>query len=206
MAAGQRFPEHQAHGPDVSCLGRQLPGQTLRGDVGECARHVALRGQGLGLLDLSQAEVEHPHGDLLSLRQQHVRRFDVAVDDPAAVCVRKPLEDLGAGLDRGVVVELAAAERLAEGPPRHVLVGDVDVLGIAAEPIRALAGRVAQTGRRLGLTLGTGRRLPLPGHDLEGHVQAVLLVPRKPDRARPSAPQRPQRPVPPEDELALDKG
>ena len=80
------------------------------------------------------------------------------------------------------------------------------MLGVAAEPIRALAGGVAQAGGRLGLALGTGGRLPLPGHDLEGDVEAVLLVPGKPDGPRTSAPQRPQRAVAPEDELALDEG
>ena len=57
--------------------------------------HVALGGQGLGLLDLGEAEVEHRRGDLAALRQQHVRRLDVTVDDPAPVSVREGLENLG---------------------------------------------------------------------------------------------------------------
>ena len=206
MAAGQRLPEHQSHRPDVRRLGRQRPGQPLRGDVGECARHIALRSQSFGLLDLRQTEVEHPDGDVPPLCEQHVRRLDVAVNDPARVRVRECLEDLSARLDRGVVIELAAPKRLAEGPARHVLVGDVDMLGVASEPVRALAGGVAQAGGGLRLPLGPGRRLALPRDDLESDVEAVLLVPGKPDRAGPSTPERPQRAVAPEDELALDKG
>jgi len=120
--------------------------------------------------------------------------------------VRECLEHLGARFDRRTVVELAATERLAESPPRHVLVRDVDVLGVAAESIRPLTGGVAQAGGGLRLTLGAGCRLPLPGHDLEGDVEPVLLVPGKPNGAGTSTPERPQRAVAPEDELALDKG
>ncbi len=120
--------------------------------------------------------------------------------------MRERLEHLGARFDRGAVVQLAATERLAKGPPGDVLVGDVDMLGVTAEAIGALTGGMAQTGRSLGLALGAGCRLPLTGDDLERDVEPVLLVPGKPDGAGTAAPERPQRAVAPEDELALDKG
>jgi hypothetical protein len=77
---------------------------------------------------------------------------------------------------------------------------------VAAEAVGPLARRVAKTGSRLGLPLGSGRRLAFPGDDLEGHVEAVLLVSGKPDRPRTAAPERPERPVAAEDEIALEKG
>ena len=45
MTARQGLPEHQPHRPHVGRLGRQAAGQAFRGDVGERARHVALRRQ-----------------------------------------------------------------------------------------------------------------------------------------------------------------
>jgi hypothetical protein len=80
------------------------------------------------------------------------------------------------------------------------------MLGVAPEPVRALAGGVTQPGGGLGLPLGPGCRLAFPRDDLESDVEPVLFVPGKPDRAGTSAPERAQRAVAPEDELALDKG
>jgi hypothetical protein len=98
------------------------------------------------------------------------------MNDPARVRVRECLEDLGARFDRSAVIELAAPERLAKGPPRDVLLGDVDVLGIPAEPVRALTGGVAQASGGLRLPLGAGCRLALPRDDFESDVEPVLLV------------------------------
>ena len=206
MASCECLPEHHADRPDVGGLGGERAGKAFRRDVGERSGNVALGGQGLGLLDLGEAEVEHLRVNPAALCQQDVRRLDVTVDDPAPVSVRQGLEDLGRSLDRGRVVELAASQRFAEGATRDVLVGDVDVLRVAAETVGALARRMTEARGRLGLSLGSGRRLPLPRHDLQGHVEPVLLVAGEPDRAGTAAPQRPQRPVAAENEVALDKG
>ena len=206
MASGECLPEHHADRPDVGGLGGERARKAFRRDVGERSGNVALGGQGLGLLDLGEAEVEHLRVNPAALCQQDVRRLDVTVDDPAPVSVRQGLEDLGRSLDRGRVVELAASQRFAEGATRDVLVGDVDVLRVAAETVGALARRMTQARGRLGLPLGSGRRLPLPRHDLQGHVEPVLLVAGEPDRAGAAAPQWPQRPVAAENEVALDKG
>jgi hypothetical protein len=80
------------------------------------------------------------------------------------------------------------------------------MLGIAAEPVRALAGGVAQAGGGLRLPLGARCRVALARDDLESDVEPVLLVSGKPDGAGTSAPERPQRAVAPEDELTLNKG
>ena len=80
------------------------------------------------------------------------------------------------------------------------------MLGVTAEPVGALARRVAQAGGSLGLALGPGGRLPFPGDDLERHLHAVLLVPGEPDGAGAPASERPQGAVAAEDEVALNKG
>ena len=94
------------------------------------------------------------HVDPVRLGEQDVRRLDVAVDDPAAVGVRERLGDLGGDLDRVAVVELAAAQRLAQRAARDVLVGDVDVRRVAREREDPLAALVAQRGGGAGLALG----------------------------------------------------
>ena len=79
--------------------------------------HVSLGGEGLSLLHLGEPEVEDGRRDPGTFREQHVRRLDVTVDDPAPVRVREGLEHLRARLDGVGVVELAASQRLAERPP-----------------------------------------------------------------------------------------
>ena len=73
------------------------------------------------------------------LCQQDVRRLHVAVHDPAPVRMRERLRDLRGDLDRGCVVQLAGAHRLAHRAARHILVGDVDMRRVARERDDALA-------------------------------------------------------------------
>jgi hypothetical protein len=80
------------------------------------------------------------------------------------------------------------------------------MLGVAAEAVRPLAARMAETGRGLGLSFRPGCGFSLPRDDLERHVEAVLLVACKPDGAGAAAAQGPERPVSAEDELALEEG
>src|SRR5207253_9135746 len=108
--------------------------------------------------------------------------------------------------DRRHALELAGPQRLAKRASRGVIVRDVDVLGIAAEPVRALTAPVPQPRRRLGLPLGPGTRFPLASDDLQGDVEAVLLVAGQPDGTGSTAAERAERAVPPEDELALLRG
>src|SRR5207302_3437652 len=109
--------------------------------------------------------------------EQDVRRLHVAMQDPRRVRVREAVADLRARLDRGAVVELAGAHRLAEGLPRNELVGDVHVPRVARERVRAQAARMAQLGGGLRLTLRARGGLALAGHDLERDVESRLLVP-----------------------------
>ena len=123
------------------------------------------------------------------------------MDDPAAVRVREPVEDLRRGLDRLAVAQLAAAHRLAQRAAADVLVGDVDVAGVGAEAVRAQAALVPEPRGRLGLAFGAVRGLALTRDDLERDVEPVPLVAREPDRAGTAAAERAQRAVAVEDEL-----
>ena len=123
------------------------------------------------------------------------------MDDPAAVRVREPVEDLRRRLHRLPVAQLAAAHRLAQRAAADVLVRDVDVTGVGAEPVRAQAALVPEPGGRLGLAFGAVRGLALPGNDLQRDVEPVPLVPREPDRAGTAAAKRAERAVAVEDEL-----
>jgi hypothetical protein len=109
VTAGQRLPEHHADRPDVRRTRRGVAREPLRRDVRQGSGHVPLRGQRFRFVHLRQPEVEDADGHPLPLGEQHVRGLDVAVDDPAAVGVRKRLEHLRDRFDRRRVVELAAA-------------------------------------------------------------------------------------------------
>ena len=124
----------------------------------------------------------------VAVGEQDVRRLDVAVEDPRAMRVREPFADLGAALDRSVVVQLPGAQRLAERASGDELVGDVDVARVAREGVGAETARMPQPRRRVRLPLGAGRRLALAGDDLERDVEPVLLVAGQPDRAGAARP------------------
>ena len=201
MLAGECFPEDDAEPPYVGgrCRGKSL--QPLGRDVRERSGNVAEPGQRVELGHLRQPEVEEPHVDARRLRQQHVRRLDVAVDDPAAVRMRERVGDLSAHLERGPVVELSGPQRLPHRASGHVLVGDVDVGRVTREREDALAARVAERGGCAGLTLGPVAALALAGDDLQGDVEAALLVAGEPDMAHPARAEGANRPVPAQEEL-----
>ena len=123
------------------------------------------------------------------------------MDDPEAVRVREPVEDLGGGLDCLAVAQLAAAHRVAQRAAADVLVRDVDVAGVGAEAVRAQAALVPEPRGRFRLTLCAVCRLSLAWDDLERHVEPVALVAREPDRAGAAAAERAQRAVAVEHEL-----
>ena len=99
------------------------------------------------------------------------------------MCVGERVENLGADLDRGGVVELAASQALPERLPGDVLIGDVDVVLVALERERAKAARVAKPGRGLHLPLCPRPGLAFSGDDLERDVACGPFVPYEPDRA-----------------------
>ena len=206
MGSGERLPEHHADGPDVGRGGGVLAEQPFGGDIRECAGHVTDRGQGVELFHLREPEVEEPHVDHLALGEQDVGRLDVAVDDSPAVRVRERLEHLRRDLDGAAIVELARGERLPHRPARDVLVGDVDVAGIARERVDPLAAWVAERRRRLRLAFGARGGLSLTGDHLQRDVETGLLVPRQPDVAHPTRAERAQRPVAAEDQLLGEHG
>ena len=206
MAAGKGLPQQHADRPHVGRGSRRLPTEPFRRDVRERAGNVAGGRQRLRLWESREPEVEQPHRHAIAVCEQDVRRLHVAVNDPARMRVRKPFEHLNGGFDRRRVVELARAQSLAKRAPRRVLVRDVDVLRVAAEPVGALAARMPETGGRLCLPLRARARLALPRDDLQGDVEPVLLVPSKPHGSRPTRPERPEGAVPAEDQIGLKSG
>ena len=179
MPPRERLPQQDADRPDVGCGPCRLACQPLRRDIGERSRHVARGRQRLLLGDEREPEIEQLHGDL-----------DAVV------------QDLRSRLDRRLVVELAALERVSQGPPRHVLVGDVDVALVAGKGVGAQAVWMPKLGGCGRLALG-----PRPGgsgsrNDLERDLSVSLQVAGVPDRPHPAAAERAQRAVAAEDEPA----
>ena len=144
MLARERLPEHHADGPDVAGRRSLLTAQALGRDVRERPRDVSDVRQRVGLVELGEAEVEQLDRDLGALLDEHVRRLHVAMDDPARVGVREPVQHLRGRLDGVAVVDGSVAERVPECPAGDVLVGDVDVALVAAEVVRADAPLVPQ--------------------------------------------------------------
>jgi hypothetical protein len=159
-----------------------------------------VRGQGLGPVQLCEPEVEQANRHLVALGEQDVRGLDITVDDAAPVCVRQRLEHLGSGLDRSRIVKLACPHRLAQVPSRNVLVGDVDVLVVARQLVRALTSRMPQPSGHQRLAPRACTRLSVSLDHLERHLDARVLVECQPDRPGATAPERAQGAVAAEDE------
>jgi hypothetical protein len=109
MAPGERFPEKDSDRPDVRGSVRLATCEALGSNIGEGSGYVARRGEGLGLLELRETEVEEADGQLLAVLDHDVSRLHVPVEDLLAVRMGEGVEHLGPHLDRGGVVELAAS-------------------------------------------------------------------------------------------------
>ncbi len=206
MSTGERLPEQDPDRPHVAGRLGDAAAQPLGRDVRERAGDIPDRGQGLGIVELGQPEVQQPHRHALLLGEQDVGGLHVSVDDPAAVCMREPVQDLARRFHALRVRKLARAHGLAQRPAADVLVGDVDVTAVGTEAVRAQATLVAQPRGSLGLTLGSIGRLALARNDLEGDREPVCLVAREPDGSRCAAAQGSQRPVTIENELLGGQG
>ena len=143
MPAGQRFPENHSDRPDVGRAGGVIAGEALRRDVGQRARHVAGRGERLGLFEQRQPEVEHADGHLIRVLEHDVRGLDVAMDDALAVRVRKRFENLRGSFHGVGIPEGTLSERLAKSLPGDVLVRDVHMAVVAVEGKSSQATRMA---------------------------------------------------------------
>ena len=204
VEAGERLPEQDADGPHVRLRARRLSLEALGRDVRERAGHVAGGRERVGLVEERQAEVEEAHGDaVLVVGQQHVRRLDVAVDDPELVRVREPFENLRTGLHRSTVVQPAGTQGVAERLAGDVLVRDVRVLGVRSEISGFQAALVVEARRGLVLALGARGRLSFTRDDLERDLVALELVPGEPDGARAAAAERLDGAVATEDQFIL---
>ena len=206
MVPRERLPEEHADRPHVRGRARFLSMQALRRDVCERPGYVADSRERVRVGHQREPEVEEPHRDVLLLGEQHVRRLHVAMDDPARVRERQPLEHLCSRLDRAFVTELMRAQGLPKRLARDVLVRDVEVLGVHFEPVGAQAVGVAQPCRRLGLTLGPRRRPAFPGDDLQRELLPGDLVAHEPHRPRAAAAKWAQGPIPVQDETVRGDG
>ena len=110
--------------------------------------------------------------ELVAVLDEDVRGLDVAVDDPARWACASASRDLSRDLDGVAIGERAGADRLAERPPGHVLVRDVDVARVVADVVRPHAALVPEAPRRQRLALGTCGRLALPRDDLQRDLSA----------------------------------
>ena len=201
VPVGEGLPEQDADRPDVALRARIRAGESLGRDVGERAGDVADGGQRVRAVELREPEIEQPHGDLVAILEQDVRRLHVAMDDSGAMCVREGVEHLRGGGDRILVRESTRADRVAHGATRHVLVRDVDVARVVPDVVGAYAAVVAQPAGGEGFALRARRSLALARDDLQRDVEAVLLVQCEPDGARAARSERPHGPIAAEDEL-----
>ena len=205
--AGERLPEQHADRPDVARRRsprrrRAAPARCRRACPGTSPTAVSVSASSNCARPKSSRRTEMP----VVVGEQDVRRLHVAVDDPARVRVREPVEDLRGRLDGVAVAEPPGAQRLAERAAGDVLVRDVDVAAVAAEVVGAQAALVAEPRGRLRLALRARSRLALARDDLERDLEAGPLVAGEPDRARAAAAERPERPVAVEDELPVRQG
>ncbi len=202
----ERLVEHHAEGPDVGALIEiTVPARLLRRHVERRAEHAprAREPRRLGGVhrrigfDLGDAEVEQLDDALAvaGLREEEVRRLDVAVDD--ALVVRALQADAGLRRDaeREVGRERAEAlDQLMEILALEVLhhqEGQAPLL-VAPRAVDADDVRRVDRRRRLGLAREAAHqrlaRRGLRGDDLDGDARAALRVDRFINRAHPAGP------------------
>ena len=206
VPAYESLPEHDTDRPDVARRIGFLACESLGCDVRERPRDVSDSRQRVRAVELRQTEVEKADRDRVAVLQEDVRRLDVTVDDARPVRMGERVENLRGDLDGATVTYVVSTEGVADGSPRDVLVGDVDVARVVADVVRAHAALVAKPPRRERLALRAGGRFPFPGDDLERDVEPGDLVPREPDGAVPAASQGPDGAVAVEDQLPGGKG
>ena len=124
------------------------------------------------------------------------------MDDPAGMRMRERLQHLRRRLDRGGVVDLAGAKRLAKRLAGNVLVCGIDVAVVAVEREGARTAGVAKARGGVCLAFGSRPRLSLACDDLQRDVAARMLVAHEPYGARAAATEGAKRAVAPEDERA----
>ena len=122
------------------------------------------------------------------------------------VSVRERLADLRGDLERNCVVDRSFPQGLPQRPAGYVLVGDVDVPGVARERVGALAARMTEPRGRRSLSLRPRSRLSLSRDDLERDLGSGRLVAGEPNRAGAAATERLQGAIPAENELVRGNG
>ena len=202
VLAGERLPEHHADRPDVGS--RASPSRRAAARA-RCTR--ACRECRRAPVSVSNSAIwASPKSSSRTsiaprLGEQYVRRLDVAWTIPRRWACASASAICAATSTAPRVVELSAADRLAQRAAGDVLVRDVDVRRVAGQRDDPLAARMPQRGCCARLALGPMPRLPFPRDDLQGDVEAAPLVAGQPDVTHPARAERSQRAVPAEDEL-----
>ena len=181
---GQELVGQHAEGEDVRArVGPGLAGlDLLRREVGRRAHQVLGDVQGLELVQVGQPEVHQPRM-LVVLREEHVARLHVPVQDPALVAVGQALGDAHQAVQpRAQAVE---GRRLPSGHGSDVLLQRAAVEQLHHQPVGA---DLVDLDHRAVVELGDGARLvdrpAVAGDDLDRHVAPQLGVPAQVDAAQ----------------------
>jgi hypothetical protein len=176
---GDHLVEDDAHRVEVAAGVELPPLGLLRAHVLGGAAHQAGLGEarcpGARLLDLGDAEVEHLDEVRLVAAplDHHVLGLQVAVDDPAGVCLAQGREDLGADPDdAGLRQRELLGDDAGEVPAGQVLHGHEQrpVLGLAEVEHGDGVG-VVEAGGGLGLAVEPLRHLRVVGEAAVQHLQ-----------------------------------
>ena len=176
--AGEAFVEHGAEGVEVGAAvdrRRQL-GDLFGAQVGDGAGQVAGAGD-RKIADVEgQAEVHQPRAPEFALAGDHdVARFDVAVDDAAAVAISQAAGDFFADFEHVGSRQAAAFDDGGQGFALDQGHDDKQRAAVAAEVVDRHQGGMVELGNGLGFAFETGFGFGRKGgrrHHLDGHFAA----------------------------------
>ena len=191
--AGEHLEEDRAGGEEIAA---GIDGLTLDG----LGRHVARRAHdhsgprdvggraGRAVqLGTGQAEVEQLHA---VRRQEHVRRFEVAMDDAARVQRRERGQNLEADRDRLGHVQRTASQLLRQRLTLEQLHGDEQAAGVFADLVNLTDVGMVDAGRRARFTPQPLARRLVAGErrassSARPRARGVRRAPRTPHPCRP---------------------
>jgi hypothetical protein len=186
----ERLVQDERERVQVGLLADLLALALLGGHVGERAEHVAGARQRILADEARTAEVRQLGGFravLRAVRDEHVLRLDVAVDDAARVRVGERAGECDSDREQLLVAQVAGGDQGGEGAPLDQL-GD-QVAGVLhdARLIQRDDPRVRQARRRerlpaRALAVAVGAE----GNPLERNLAVQYLVVRAPDDAEPA--------------------
>ena len=185
--AAERLVDDEGQGIEVGLLAHLSPGRLLGRHVGQRADDVARDGQRVVADHAGDAEVRqlgHGRPVVRPVGHDHVARFDVAMDDAAAVGVGQRVGQGDTEAQHVAVGELAVAHELRQRAPAHELGDEVEGLVVATGLVEGDDPRMRQARRRARLPLGPCRhRVVVHGDALDRHGALEALVLGQPHHA-----------------------